>query len=372
MDKGLDIEALRCVLAFHAACTDSAAKLAALNNCFVTSRTTSTPARSLCRDVVRCARRLSLSLQWRRAEAALNWAANTACTIITAFEPDFPALLREIPAPPVVLFVKGQRDILDSPQLAIVGARKASFDGRRIARTMARTIGKHGITVTSGLATGIDAAAHHGALDVNSPTVAVFGCGIDRIYPAKHAALADRIAARGALVSEFPLGSAPRPYHFPRRNRLISGLSLGTVVVEAASRSGSISTAMHALEQGREVFAVPGSIRNPLSAGCHKLIKQGASLVDSVDDILVQLPIPRDPAPSTSHNGFRRSEIVAVDASEAERRILEVCAFEAQCFDTIVEAAALTPTEVSAILSALEVKGLLRSVAGNAYINIRP
>ena len=290
MDNGLDIAERRCVLAFHAAAPDSRRKLAQFSREFVHARTSGASVESTSRRLSKLARKLDCDLGWALADRALHWAETPNRRIITIFDPDYPDLLREIPAPPIVLFTHGNCAVLHDPQIAIVGSRKASHYGMEAAFHFARLLSERGFTVTSGLATGIDGSAHRGALDASSPTVAVYGCGIDRIYPSVHRELAEKIYACGVLLSEFPLGSPPRPYHFPRRNRIISGLCFGTLVVEAAAKSGSISTAMHALEQGREVFAVPGSIRNPLSAGCHLLIKQGATLVNEINDLIDQLP----------------------------------------------------------------------------------
>ena len=194
--------------------------------------------------------------------------------------------------------------------------------------------------------------------------------GIDRIYPARHRALAQKIPQQGVVVSEFPLGVPPRPYHFPRRNRIISGLCVGTLVVEAAAKSGSISTAMHALEQGREVFAIPGSIRNPLSAGCHLLIKQGAPLVNEIGDLIDQLPNVAPASPVSTVVTAYRKLTRPMSLTSAEQRLLDACEFDRVTFDEIVHRSGLTPTEVSSILSALEVRGLVRSLAGNAYLQI--
>ena len=206
--------------------------------------------------------------------------------IVTIFDRNYPTLLREVAKPPIVLFLRGNLDALRGEQIAVVGSRKPSHSGKEIAFRVARALSREGYAITSGLANGIDAAAHRGAIDSGGMTVAVFGYGIDKVYPARNRGLASRVADSAALMSEFPLGSAPLPYNFLRRNRIISGLSLGTLVVEAAAKSGSISTAMYALGQGLEVFAIPGSIRNPMAAGCHCLIKQGATLVDGIADIL--------------------------------------------------------------------------------------
>ena len=201
-----------------------------------------------------------------------------------------PPRLLAIPDHPAVLFLRGDSGVLAAPQVAIVGSRRATPAGARIARRLAGELAAHGLVVTSGLAQGVDAEAHRGALEAGGRTVAVLGSSLDRVYPAAHRSLAERIAGQGALVSEFPFGTPPVPWNFPWRNRIISGLSLGVVVVEAAARSGSLVTARLAGDQGREVFAVPGSILNPLSSGCHRLLRDGAKLVERVEDVLEELP----------------------------------------------------------------------------------
>ncbi|MEZ5741987.1 MAG: DNA-processing protein DprA [Burkholderiaceae bacterium] len=224
--------------------------------------------------------------------ASLAWAGQPGHRLLTLADPDYPARLLEIPDPPPLLHVSGQRlDALGRPALAIVGSRHATRAGLANARAFANLLAAQGITIVSGLALGIDAAAHQGALDApDGLTVAVMGTGADRIYPAGHRPLAHRVVASGLLVSEAPLGSPALRGNFPRRNRLIAGLSLGVLVVEAARQSGSLITARLALEAGREVFAIPGSIHSPVSRGCHHLIRDGAKLVEQADDILAELP----------------------------------------------------------------------------------
>ncbi len=367
MDKGLDIGERRCVLAFHAAAPDSPRKLARFSGAFNRSRTTGESVKTMTRALNSLARELDCEMDWAAAEAAIAWAETPRRQIISIYDPGYPQLLKEIAVPPTVLFVRGHGDVVSSHQVAIVGSRKGTYYGLETAYQIAGTLTHLGFTVTSGLAAGIDGAAHRGALDAEGSTVAVFGCGIDRVYPSRHRDLAQRIGLSGALISEFPLGSPPRPYHFPRRNRIISGLSFGTVVVEAAARSGSISTALHAAEQGRDVFAVPGSIRNPMAAGCHMLIKQGATLVEDINDIVDQLPeVPKRTLMSGVANVSAESKN-ARSLVGRERRLLEACAFDAATFDEIVQRSGLTATEVSSILSALEVRGLVRSLPGNTY-----
>lgn len=219
----------------------------------------------------------------------LRWLEQADHHLLTQFDSDYPALLRDIPGAPIALFIAGDPIHLWSPQIAIVGARRATPSGLANARSFARAFAQSGNVVTSGLAEGIDGAAHAATLDAGGITIAVLGTGPDIVYPRQHRALADRIRATGALVSEFPPGTAGKPEHFPRRNRIIAGLSLGTLVIEAGLKSGSLITARLAAEQGREVFALPGSIHSPLARGCHQLIRDGAMLVESADEVLDQL-----------------------------------------------------------------------------------
>lgn len=226
--------------------------------------------------------KLLCNLEWLDAHPDVH--------LIDVHHPHYPQLLQEVARPPALLYVKGNRECLSFPQLAVVGSRNPTPNGRDNAFAFARYLAAHGFTITSGLALGIDGAAHEGALIAGGHTIAVFGTGIDRIYPSRHQYLAERIVAEGgALVSEFPLATRSHAGNFPQRNRLISGLSLGTLVVEAAVQSGSLITARLAAQQNREVFAIPGSIHNPLARGCHHLIREGATLVETGDDIVAQL-----------------------------------------------------------------------------------
>jgi len=221
--------------------------------------------------------------------AALAWVEQDGNRILTLADADYPQALLSAADPPVLLYVKGDVALLNRPALAIVGSRAATRQGEDNARAFAAALAEAGFVIVSGMAAGIDAAAHHGALDANGATIAVVGTGIDRIYPSRNEALARRIAAQGAMLSEFALASAPLPGNFPRRNRLIAGMARGVLVVEANQRSGSLITARLAGEVGREVFAIPGSIHSPQSRGCHALIKQGAKLVETAQDILEEL-----------------------------------------------------------------------------------
>ena len=209
--------------------------------------------------------------------------------MITLHCNEYPALLKRIDNPPPILYIKGNYTLLNDPQLAIIGSRNPTQSGTDNATSFARHLGKTGLCITSGLALGIDGSAHQGALLGNAPTIAVIATGIDRVYPAAHRDLAHKIVENGAIVSEFPIGTQPKAENFPRRNRIISGLSYGTLVVEAALQSGSLITARLAMEQNREVFAIPSSIHNPLAKGCHQLIRQGAKLVETAEDILEEM-----------------------------------------------------------------------------------
>jgi DNA processing protein len=226
---------------------------------------------------------------FEKAEAALKWAEREDHFLLFQDDEDYPILLKDTPGAPSMLFVKGNKEFLNEPQIALVGSRQMSAYGAENAREFAKDLAEKGLTITSGLALGIDTEAHSGALEVGGGTIAVMGTGIDKIYPAINLKLAREIGEHGCLVTEMPFGTHPDKRHFPRRNRIISGLSLGVLVVEAAMKSGSLITARFACEQNREVFAIPGSIHNPLSKGCHALLKSGAKCVESADDILIEL-----------------------------------------------------------------------------------
>ena len=221
---------------------------------------------------------------------ALNWAQQPLHTIMSFHHPDYPPLLKEIHDPPMLLFIKGNTKVLSTPQIAIVGARKPSDEGRYNSELFAAELANAGLTITSGLALGIDHAAHQAAVKIDKPTIAILGTGLNEIYPKSHLSLSEEILHKaGALVSEYPLHMPPKPQNFPRRNRIIAGLSLGTLVVEATLKSGSLITARLSMEENREVFAIPGSIHQPQSKGCHQLIKEGATLVESTIDIRTTL-----------------------------------------------------------------------------------
>jgi DNA processing protein len=274
-------------------------------------------------------------------------------------------LLLEISSPPPVVFTIGDPATLLTNQIAVVGSRNPSPAGERTARDFAEALAAAGLTVTSGLAIGIDAAAHRGSLNGGGRTLAVVGTGLDQVYPRRHEALAEEIAGSGAVVSEFPLGTPPRPSHFPRRNRIISGLSIGTLVVEASLRSGSLITAKAALDQGREVFAIPGSIHSAMARGCHSLIKQGAKLVESVDDVLEELGgfglIP-------SRTG--QPDPVGRTPDAAPGQLLKYVAWEPTSVDTLVRASGMNAETVSYLLLTLELEGYVASTPTGCYCRI--
>jgi len=291
-------------------------------------------------------------------DAALRWAETPGHSILTLADAAYPQQLLEIPDPPALLYVLGDSGLPARRGLAIVGSRNATPQGITNAERFARAFSEAGLTIASGLALGIDAAAHRGALEGAGSTVAVLGCGVDVVYPQRNASLYDAVAARGALVSEFPLGAPPDASNFPRRNRLISGLARGVLVVEAALASGSLITARLAAEQGREVFAIPGSIHSPLSKGCHALIREGAKLVESAQDVLDELGLaapPSTPAPSQAEKGHVLLAHLGHDPCNV---------------DTLCQRSGLTPDTVSAMLLELELAGMVAALPGGRYQRI--
>ncbi len=307
-------------------------------------------------------RRYLAKPNWKAADAALAWAENRHCHIIALIDSRYPALLKEIPDPPPILFVRGDIDLLTQPQLAMVGSRNPSASGSQLAHDFAASLSRRNLTITSGLALGIDAASHQGALNADGKTIAVAGTGLDRIYPARHRELGHHIAEQGALVSEFPPGTPPIASNFPRRNRIISGLSLGTLVIEAALKSGSLITARLAAEQGREVFAIPGSIHNPLARGCHILIQQGAKLTMDVNDILEELsPLVNF---VMEHEHTLKNSASTGNSAFPEHPFLEKMGFEPISIDALVERSGLTAEAVSSMLLTLEIQGIVASSGG--------
>jgi DNA processing protein len=301
-----------------------------------------------------------------RAAAERDAAARDGVDVVTWADARYPARLRLIADPPIALFVRGTLDPDDAVAVAIVGSRRAGEYGRGVATDLARGLAQAGITVVSGLAAGVDGAAHRGALEAGGRTIAVMATGIDRVYPSWHAALAREIAARGALVTEFRRGTAPLQFHFPQRNRIISGLAVGTVVVEAAERSGSLITAEYAVEQGREVLAVPGPIGTPHHRGCHRLIQQGATLITSVEDVVDTL------APALrARMAAARAAAAEAALSAVERDVLTGLGVEGAHVDDVVAAVRRSAADVLETLLALELRGLVARHPGMRFVRRR-
>jgi DNA processing protein len=288
-------------------------------------------------------------------DATLTWLAQPGHHLLTLHDPGYPEALANIADPPLMLYLNGDAALLRQPALAIVGSRNASLQGRANAEAFAQTLSDAGVTIVSGLALGIDAAAHEGALRGSGSTIAVIGTGPDRIYPARNRDLGRRIAEAGCIASEYPLGTTAAAGNFPRRNRIISGLSAGVLVVEAAAESGSLITAHVAIDQGREVFAMPGSIHSALSKGCHKLIREGAQLVETVDEVLEALrtsPLARTPMPSHAY------------APHECARLLGELGHDPICFDALAASSSIDAASLNSQLLVLELAGLIERLPG--------
>ena len=290
-------------------------------------------------------------------QRALAWAAQPGHSIVTLADETYPRLLLEIADPPPLLYARGRVELLSRGALAVVGSRNATQQGEANAESLARALSAAGLTIVSGLALGIDAAAHRGGLAGAGSTIAVLGTGIDVVYPGRNAPLAAEIAERGLLLSEFPLGTGPAAQNFPRRNRLISGLARGCLVVEAALASGSLITARAAAEQGREVFAIPGSIHSPLSKGCHALIKSGGKLVESAEDVLTEL------------SGFRPSGFASTReaARPGDTGLLAHMGHDPVDVDSLCSRAGWSAEQVSSELLRLELDGRVAALPGGLY-----
>jgi DNA processing protein len=289
----------------------------------------------------------------------------TGASVLTLRDPDYPSLLGELPEAPPVLYVQGSLLDADRWAVAFVGTRRASHYGRSVTHQLIDVLVQAGITIVSGLARGIDAAAHKAALDAGGRTIAVLGCGIDQVYPPEHRKLAQAIIQSGALVTEFPPGTPPEGKNFPVRNRVISGLSLGVVVVEAPETSGALLTAYAAAEQGRDVFAVPGNVTAKGSRGANRLIQTGAKLVMTADDILEELNLTRDTVAT-------RTEVQAVaPATPTEETLLTLLSDEPMLMDDLCQLSGLPIAEVSSTLSLMEFKGLVQRVEGMRYVRAR-
>ncbi len=290
---------------------------------------------------------------------------------LSPHDPGFPSQFAALQDPPDSLYVRGDPACLSRPSIAIVGSRRPTAAGRETAGLFAREFVRHGLVVVSGLATGIDAAAHQGALAEGGLTIAVCANGLDRTYPPRHAGLAEAISAAGALVSEFPPGTPPLQHHFPRRNRLISGLALGVVVIEARQRSGSLITARLAAEQGREVFAVPGSIHNPLARGCHRLIRDGALLVESAAEVMagLQSGLFAALAPRCTQAPIGQG-FFSEPLDRQEKILLNACGFEPVDVDVLTRRTGWSVAQVSSVLVRLELRGEVESCEGGCYCRL--
>ncbi len=308
---------------------------------------------------------------WDKLEERLARLTALGAEMVTRDDPRFPLRLQEIPYPPPFLFIKGTLAPEDSLAVAIVGTRGASYYGLKAGRRLAGALAARGVTVVSGLARGIDTAAHQGALEMSGRTLAVLGCGLDVVYPPENRQLYQEIPARGALVSEFPLGTPPDAKNFPIRNRIISGLALGVVVIEAGSTSGTAITVRYALDQGREVFAVPGPIDSPTSLGPHRLIQEGAKLVQDVEDILQELPALRlapGPGLAPAAPAGRVAEAPGPLRPAPEDPLLPLLGSEPVQLEELVQTARLPVKDVLARLTLLELQGLVKELPGKCYV----
>ena len=316
----------------------------------------------------RIAREIAAFDQWQEVEAELEQLARLNARLVTRTESEYPERLRQIHDPPPFLYIRGNFTPQDDLAIAIVGARTASTYGRKMARELAQELAGCGVCVVSGLARGIDSEAHQASLATGGRTIAVLGSGLDVMYPREHIALAEQIAASGAVVSEFAFGSRPEAGNFPYRNRVISGLSLGTVVVEATEKSGSLITAQCALEQNREVFAVPGPVTASRSRGPHRLIKDGAKLVESIDDILSEI------APAlarTDRDEKNETGVPVVPLEPDEERVFQLFPEEAVHVDTLITGSGLEPARVLEVLLGLELKGIVTQLPGMYFTATR-
>ncbi len=317
------------------------------------------------------------SPDWSLLDADFSWAEQDLAHILTLDDDRYPALLREISDPPPVLYVYGQLSALSLNPFAIVGSRNPSKTGSETAFAFAKHLSTMGFSIVSGLALGIDAASHEGALAANGATIAVMGTGLDRVYPAKHKDIAHKMTEKGALISEYPLGTAPSPGNFPRRNRIISGLSYGVLVVEAALKSGSLITARLAVEQCREVFAVPGSIHHPQAKGCNALIREGAKLVETAQHVLEEFQgigsvMLDNLSQIKSGNNEDYSLLTNTtnntgDLDEDYQKVLEVIGFEPTSVDMVINRCGLTADAVCSMLLVLELRGYINPAIGGGY-----
>ena len=314
-----------------------------------------------------------------KIESDLQWLADPDHHLLCWEDDDYPVLLRRISNPPATLFVDGDPGCLWQPQIAVIGSRNPTAGGLDHARDFAATLARQGMTITSGLASGIDTAAHVAALDVGALTIAVNGTGLDRVYPNSSRNVARRICTQGAMISELPLGSPPKREHFPSRNRIISGLSLAVLVIEAGLNSGTLITARKAAEQGRDVFALPGSLNNPMAKGCHRLIREGARLVETTSDIMQEL----GPLAAELQMEIRQRLELVDDSPEKPvktqhtllndtdyRKVWDVLSFDPKPVDVIIEQSGLSAREISSMLLMMELKGMVKNHGNGRYVRV--
>jgi DNA processing protein len=308
-----------------------------------------------------------------KLDAAKKWLEGESNHLLTLADADYPASLLEISDPPPVLYLKGNRTLLGATGIAVVGSRNATPVGLQNAEAFSRALSVAGLTIISGMALGIDAAAHRGGLDGGSSSIAVVGTGLDLVYPARNKALARELAEKGLIVSEFSLGTPALAQNFPRRNRIISGLSRGVLVVEAALASGSLITARQAAEQGREVFAIPGTIHSPFSKGCHQLIKQGAKLVDDANDILVELQWRNSVATNNKLANITAndSEHVDLENDDGGDPLLMAMGYDPASIDALMERVDLPADQVMLRITELEIEGIITALPGGKYQRMR-
>lgn len=312
------------------------------------------------------AKKITLGVDIDTISPVLNWLEKENTHLVTLADEAYPKQLLEISNPPAILYAIGNLHWLNHPAIAMVGSRSATLQGEKNAEDFAQSLCEQGLCVVSGMALGIDGAAHRGALKANGATIAVVGTGLDIVYPARHRDLAHQIAERGLIISEFPLGTPSKAQNFPRRNRIISGLSLGCLVVEANIDSGSLITARLAIEQGREVFAIPGSIHSPVAKGCHLLIKQGAKLVENTQDILEEINWAEV---RKSHNSISPSGLMTHSGSDPSETnvLLSSMGFDAIDFDTLQSLTSLTTEALSSMLMLLELDNKVTVLSGGKY-----
>ena len=323
------------------------------------------------------ARKINAGIDVDAIASTLNWLQKDNAHIVTLADANYPKLLLEISNPPAVLYAIGNLHWLNHPSIAVVGSRNATPQGEKNAEEFSASLCNSGLCVVSGMALGIDGAAHRGALKAsgkaNGATIAVVGTGLDIVYPARHRELAHKIAERGLIISEFPLGTPSKAQNFPRRNRLISGLSLGCLVVEANIDSGSLITARLATEQGRDVFAIPGSIHSPVAKGCHQLIKQGAKLVENTQDILEEiknlLPVsqPSDSQSTHSPTGLMLEADISIGTAPETNTVLGLMGYDAINFEVLQQLTGLTTEALSAMLMMLELDSKITVLKGSQY-----